>query len=150
MNAIKWSSDLELNIPPLDALHKTLVDQIRRTASNDDTDFPSQLMVLITTAETCFSIEEQLMEEIDFPGLKMHREQHARVLGGLHHVLSDALRGDFDSSRRATACMYQWLQAHINTLDSALAMALEFSSYRHDPARAAPHKPWRERRADLQ
>jgi len=65
------------------------------------------------------------MEEIGFPSLANHREQHARVLSGLHHAWAAVDEGDLEQGRHALSLLPQWLIFHQATMDLALAAALE-------------------------
>jgi methyl-accepting chemotaxis protein len=92
-----------------------------------DHEFGSRLFALIVGIERDFREEEALMEDIDFPGLKSHREQHARVLSALHHVIPDVMQGDCASAWRAIELLPQWFLSHLSTMDAALAVALDLA-----------------------
>ena len=61
------------------------------------------------------------MERTAFPGLPAHREQHARMLGGLHHVARQVMAGNLAAGRDVVALMPGWFMLHIETMDGALA-----------------------------
>ena len=77
------------------------------------------------------------MEESDHPALLSHREQHARVLAALHHVQAAVLDGDLAVGRHAIVDLLpKWLSLHIDTMDTALSVALRLDERR----RATPRR----------
>jgi hemerythrin len=68
------------------------------------------------------------MEEIGFPALRSHREQHARVLSALHHARPRVMEGDISVGRETLDLLPPWLVNHITTLDNALAIALQMKT----------------------
>lgn len=78
------------------------------------------------------------MERIDFAGLRAHREQHARVLGGLHRADPYVRRGDVALGREAVALLPQWFLLHQSTMDMALALALDLAGQSVPTAAAQP------------
>jgi len=127
MDKLVWSPQMSLGIPVMDMAHKIFVEEMARLASEPDSGFGPGLLALIPMLEQDFREEEASMEEIDFPALQSHREQHARVLGALHRVVPDVLRGDFVAARRAIELLPQWFVFHLATMDAALAVALELA-----------------------
>ncbi|MCG2583980.1 bacteriohemerythrin [Massilia sp. TS11] len=124
MSMPSWSSSLELGVPNMDAAHRALFDTLAHVARLAPGDFAHHCRALFDALELDCKEEEALMEEIHFPGLQAHREQHARVLGGLHHALAALDAGDPAPARRALELLPRWLELHIATMDSALAMAV--------------------------
>ena len=124
----QWKQDMALGIPAIDAAHEALFDAVARLeqlAHLRDPQFSAGFRELIAAVERDFREEEDLMEEIGFPSLANHREQHARVLGGLHHAWAAVDEGDVEQGRHALALLPQWLLFHQATMDLALAAALE-------------------------
>jgi hemerythrin len=116
--------ELDLGVDSIDGSHDELLVQMGRIASVPDNEFAEFYVSLVAKIERDFRSEELLMEDLDFPGLKAHREQHARVLGGLHHVAPLVSKGDIAIGRRAMELLPQWFQLHIATMDRALAEAV--------------------------
>ena len=81
-----WAPRLTLGLPAVDAAHRDLLDELARLADMADAEFPESYARFVAQVEKDFREEEDLMEASNFSGLPSHREQHARVLGGLHHV----------------------------------------------------------------
>ncbi len=110
----------------MDQSHKALFEKLTKVQNVSDANFPAHYASLVARVEQDFRQEEILMEEIDFPGLRNHREQHAKVLGGLHHAAAAVMNGDVELGRHAIALLPQWFLFHISTMDATLASALRF------------------------
>jgi hemerythrin-like metal-binding protein len=124
MEQIVWLPQVSVGIPAMDATHKDVLEEMTRVAHATDADFGPSLFALIARLECDFQAEEELMESIDFSALLSHREQHARALSGLHHVVSRVMGGDLTSGRKAIDLLPQWFLPHLSTMDTALAVAL--------------------------
>jgi hemerythrin len=112
----------------MDMLHRQVDDALHAALTSDDRAFLPRFHALVAILESAFATEESWMAEVDYPATMSHREQHARVLGGMHHVHCSLLAGDVDIARRVVACLLpDWLKLHAATLDTALAVYLEVS-----------------------
>jgi hemerythrin len=121
----QWKQDMALGVPAIDEAHEALFDELARLAQLADPQFRTGFRELIAAVERDFREEEDLMEEIGFPSLANHREQHARVLSGLHHAWAAVDEGDVEQGRHVLTLLPQWLLFHQATMDLALAAALE-------------------------
>lgn len=124
MESMVWSPAMELGNPVLDAAHRELFDEMLRLGSARDSELRAGFPVLADKLECDFREEEALMETIDYPGIKEHREQHARVLSALHHVDVE----DVAAARECLELLPQWFQVHLATMDTALAVGLDLAS----------------------
>ena len=115
-------------VPVMDMLHRQIDDAMHAALTCDDQAFPPRFDALVTVLEDAFAVEESWMEEIDYPATRSHREQHGRVLLGMHHVHCSLLAGDVGTARKVVACLLPaWIELHAATLDTALAMYLQAS-----------------------
>lgn len=120
--------DLSSGIPAMDALHDDFLNVLTTLSSGADTEFAKNYAALVKKAEHAFRTEESWMEEIDFPSLKTHREQHARVLSALHHIYPRVLEGDVMLGRKVVESLLpQWLAFHASTMDATLAIAMQMA-----------------------
>ena len=133
MQSIKWSTEMSLGIKDMDAAHKEFIEDLTELLTVPDEVFAEAFMRLIGKVEKDFREEEELMEEIDYPGLAGHREQHARVLGALHHVAPHVMNGDIGLGREAAELLPQWFLFHLSTMDTALAFALDLDGAEINP-----------------
>jgi hemerythrin len=118
----QWSPGLTLGLPAVDAAHRDLLHELARLADMADAEFPESYARFVAQVEKDFREEEDLMETSNFSGLPSHREQHARVLGGLHHVARHVMAGELAPGREVVALMSGWFLLHIETMDSAMAL----------------------------
>lgn len=113
------------NLMAISTLHQDLGNALKSAAVADEIEFNERLRKLIEKLETMFTTEEAWMEKIDFPALPAYREQHARVLAGLHHAHAAAIAGRSETARKAVRKLLPlWLPWHMATMDNALAIYL--------------------------
>lgn len=124
MKKISWSSQMSLGIPMMDEAHKSFVEKLGDLGIAPDSRFCAGWLDLIATLERDFHEEEGLMDKIDFPPAQTHRKQHARVLGALHNLVPEVMRGEFRAARAMIDVFSKWFLFHLETMDAALAAAL--------------------------
>ncbi|MRX18071.1 hypothetical protein GJ695_17705, partial [Pseudoduganella sp. FT9W] len=127
METTALSADMVLGIPLFDEAHAALAEQINLLLNGPDEQFEEHLAGLVECLEVDFRLEEQLMEAIDYPATRSHREQHARVLATLHGLAP----GDIENGRKVAAMILPWFQVHLATADTALAIALQIAGRAH-------------------
>jgi len=134
MQTIEWSQDMSLGVPEIDQAHKAFLDELAALLTVCDEKFGPDFLMLVARMERDFREEEELMEELDYPGIPGHREQHARILGALHHIASRVMDNDLTLGREAVALLPQWFVFHLSTMDTALAFALDVGKEDGQPA----------------
>jgi len=123
MESTLWRAEMALGIPLFDEAHQALAEQLAVLQATPDAEFEAGLAELVGALEEDFRVEEGLMEAIDYPALRSHREQHARVLATLHGLAP----GDIAAGRKAAGLILPWFELHLATADTALAMALQLA-----------------------
>lgn len=123
MDTSALTDEMVLGIPLFDEAHAALAEQINALLAAPDADFDAHLAGLVECLEVDFRLEEQLMEAIDYPATRSHREQHARVLATLHGLAP----GDVAAGRQVAALILPWFQMHLATADTTLAIALQIA-----------------------
>lgn len=134
MQTIEWSQDMSLGVPEMDQAHKAFLDELAALLTVSDEKFVPDFLTLVARMELDFREEEDLMEDLDYPGIPGHREQHARILGALHHIASRVMDGDIALGREAVALLPQWFMFHLSTMDTALAFAVDVDKEEGHPA----------------
>ncbi|MRW89729.1 hypothetical protein GJ699_07015 [Duganella sp. FT80W] len=127
MDTNALSADMVLGIPLFDEAHAALAEQIQQLLQGPDHEFDANLAALVECLEVDFRVEEELMDAIDYPATRSHREQHARVLATLHGLKP----GDIAAGRKVAALILPWFEMHLATADTALAIALEVAGRAH-------------------
>lgn len=115
---------MALGVDEVDAAHRQLLEQMNGLLNGSDSDVAQGMEALVTAMERDFREEETLMEQIVYPGIRAHMEQHARVLATLHRIAP----GDVAAARAALVLLPQWFELHLATLDTALAVALDLAA----------------------
>jgi hemerythrin len=116
-----WSPRMSLGMASVDACHRELLDELAGLEDATDKDFADTYVRFVARVERDFREEEELMERTAFCGLPSHREQHARMLAGLHHVARQVMAGDIGAGRDVVTLLPGWFMLHIETMDGALA-----------------------------
>jgi hemerythrin len=130
METTMWSEGMALGIPLFDEAHQAMTEQVKQLLDGPDQQFSAGMERLIEALEEDFRLEETLMEAIDYPAIRSHREQHARVLARLHGLAPD----DIAAGRQAVGLILPWFQLHLATADTALAIALQMAGRTAVPA----------------
>ncbi len=113
----------------MDALHHDAVKALMRLSTAVDREFHEGYDALLHKVERIFRTEERWMEEIGFPELQYHREQHASILGTLYHGQSQLAGGNTQFGRNIIENLLpEWLHFHASTMDSTLARQLRMAT----------------------
>ena len=132
MSQIFLPSELATGVAKIDTLHSDLLHAMAVLSAKPSSSFGSEYASFITKLERTFSTEERWMEEIDYPALQNHREQHARVLSAMHITHAHALAGDITLARDVIdRLLPYWLVFHIATADTALAVVMQMTGEQH-------------------
>jgi hemerythrin len=127
--------EISSGVPAMDRLHHDLFSALDGLSCCEDHEFGVRYADFVSKAERAFREEEQWMEDIDYPLLGIHLEQHARVLCALHHVHSQVMNGDLALGRKVVEeLLPQWLVFHISTMDTPFAIAMQLAQNEREPA----------------
>jgi hemerythrin len=127
MKQMMWTSDFSLGMKRLDAAHQAFFDKLEALRDVDDARFGAAFGALVASVEADFQEEDALMDEIDYAGVKVHREQHARILATLHQVNARVMADEIGVGREAVGLLPHWFMLHLSTMDLALALAVEIN-----------------------
>ena len=133
MKTTEWDPSMTLGIGLFDEAHAAMANQVAEILQGPDSAFADQLAVLIECLEDDFRLEESLMECIDYPAVRSHREEHARVLATLHRLAPE----DVAQGRHVVALILPWFHVHLATADPALVTVLQLAGMASAPAQAA-------------
>lgn len=136
-----WLAGILSGTPELDELHRGVLTELAEVSATQDGAFCSAYEVFVLSLERTFRQEELWMDEIDFPGLKTHQEQHARVLGALHNVHARVMEGELRLGREVVGQLLpQWFAFHISTMDAPLAVMMQIVQAEGTKVEGLPEK----------
>ncbi|MDF1540146.1 MAG: bacteriohemerythrin [Candidatus Thorarchaeota archaeon] len=124
MANIEWYDSFSVGINLIDEQHKELLGKIN--ALNEAVDKHQGIDKILNTltflyqyTDVHFSTEEKYMKELDYPGKKIHMEQHIEFF-----EMIETMRKDFeeDGATRAlgesiSTYLGNWLITHIKSID---------------------------------
>lgn len=120
---------MQYRVPPAEPfacdspVHSSLdrvAKSLQSAAGAEDAEFEKRFLELTAEIESAFFAEEAWMEIRGLPALKAQREQHARVLHGMHHAHAALMQGHTASSRKVVASLLPlWLPAHFASMERA-------------------------------
>lgn len=113
-----------LSAQALDAVHERLLALLRQVLELPPEQLDQAYQGVVDQVEIDFREENLLMETFQCADAHLHREQHARMLAGLHQAGSALTGGDPAPAYRALAILAEWLPFHIATQDCHLSRAL--------------------------
>jgi hemerythrin len=119
---MKTPNDIALGIPEMDDAHKELFYMLAQLQDAADEDFASGSQELMRALEADLRAENELMARHAYAQRDEHTAEHARIVACLRHAIGS---DDSARSRRALRLLAVWLQAHMDTMDAALARALK-------------------------
>jgi hemerythrin-like metal-binding protein len=123
-----WTDEMLLGLTVMDRSHQGLFAELALLAHATDEALAARFADFVAKVEQDFNTEEVWMEEINFPGIRPHLEEHAMVLSALHHAAPHVVDGDLAAARDIIRLMPQWFAHHLTTQDKALALALQMAS----------------------
>lgn len=135
----RWDHGFSTGSGWMDELHAGITAALQAASDASDAHFCSAYQALVARLELAFRTEESHLDDADPAALKAHREQHARVLRGLHIAHGQVLDGDLALGRRiAEDLLPRWLSFHIVSMDLPLARACKARGRWNSASRLQP------------
>ncbi|MFI3257492.1 MAG: bacteriohemerythrin [Spirochaetales bacterium] len=130
-NYIVWNKKFETGIITIDAQHRKLVRIINRLHStlmnrtDFDIDKDASLKLILNEAiqytKTHFSLEEQLMKTVNYPGFAQHKKEHEafilKIIETGKSTKADSVRSYFSFVK----FLSDWVLSHIANTDMLYA-----------------------------
>ena len=126
---LHWDEQFRVGIPRIDEQHQRLLRLAAfvaaAVAEKHNAEIVKALLFDVASfAEEHFSSEERLMEQLEYPELEAHREEHddfrARIGAFLHECADDETLGI-----RVMQVMQAWLKRHLMECDRRYAEYFE-------------------------
>ena len=125
-----WKNEYSVGVQSVDEQHQNLIVMIRdlHTAmveGHGEEEVGNIMNRLVRYTEYHFSAEEAYMEEIGYPELERHRDQHALLTGEVFEVFRDIQEGRRDMAEDVFSFLNTWLIDHIAGSDLKIKAYLE-------------------------
>lgn len=125
MQFIEWEDCYSVGVPDFDEHHRHLFDLLNKgynacMVSKQNDVFRSILSELAEYACYHFTAEERLMEELSYPGLASHRQEHALFSGKISEFLKIVPSDKNECTLELvelTQFLIDWLTHHILEID---------------------------------
>lgn len=124
MDSIVFGPDLALGVPVIDQSHRIVFDMLEAMQELPRPAFDKACRELATEFMEHLREENSLMERIGYPAAPAHRAAHGHLLEQIARVLRLLRDGEEATARQVVGTLPDWLEAHINTMDLALAIAV--------------------------
>ncbi len=120
-----WNSTYELGLQEIDEHHRNLVELLNKTYdlilySTDNDEIQTILLELIKYTDYHFDVEEQMMKEASFRGLKTHITKHNNFKKQLTVLMQAYLSGAHPVNTDIVLFLWDWLIKHILKDDKKL------------------------------
>ena len=129
----EWSEDMSMGVPLLDSDHKALIGFINNLqqcvdAGDEKLVICDILDGLITYIAFHFAREESVMKACGYPGVEMHKKEHAAFVQQIHDFRVRCAR-ESDSSMilKLLEFLKNWLDHHILIEDLACKKFIEMN-----------------------
>jgi hemerythrin len=133
MTSFAWGQDYSLNIEPMDCQHKRIFEYMSAihealAARSKQAGIDEMLDDFGIYCKMHFYDEERLMEEMNFPSILAHKQQHGLFLSNLDRFRSSNTPSHTRRAQQDFVLIKEWFVDHI--LDEDLRYS-EFYANRH-------------------
>jgi len=124
MDSIVFGPDLALGIPVMDQSHRIIFELLETMRHLPRPAFDEACQRLATELATDLNEETRLMRAINYAPADVHKAAHNGILTAISQAQCQLASDDEFEAREIIRSLPDWLEAHINTMDLALAVAL--------------------------
>ena len=129
MSLMEWSDELVLDEGVIDDTHKEFVDLLNRMYDAPDDQLLAILDEFIAHTESHFAQEQRWMEELAFPPLSCHVNEHEGVMEITREVRQRTVDGDTRYGKVLAQGIAEWFANHAATMDLMLAQYIKQCGY---------------------
>jgi len=118
VETIQWKESYSVGNKLIDSQHKKLVKMLNTMIQNEDAGVDSEvisdvLSEMIEYAGSHFNYEEGYMEQIAYPELKMHKEEHKQFKLKAGHLCMATMKDETSVPEEILQFLFKWLINHI-------------------------------------
>jgi len=130
MSMVVWNPAWETGIPLIDQQHRELLAQFEALLvaiheNRSDDRIPDLLQFLADYVETHFSLEEDLMQVVGYPGCPGHKAIHDRMRARVGQLVEAAKGNPAALTEEVIDFLTDWLLRHINEEDRRMAQHVQ-------------------------
>jgi len=126
---LEWTADLQLGESVMDETHREFVDLLNRLGATGGDALLDDLDAFIAHTVEHFAQEERWMEEIAFPPLHCHHNEHAGVLEVMREVRKRVAGGEAHLGNTLAVAIAEWFPLHAGSMDAVLALYMKQIGY---------------------
>jgi len=124
MDSIVFGPDLALGIPVMDQSHRVIFNLLEAMQRLPRPDFDDSCRRLATELAADLTEENRLMRAINYAAADVHHAAHDSLQAEIDEAQCLLATGDEAGARAIIRSLPGWVEAHINTMDLALAIAV--------------------------
>ncbi len=125
MAFIKWSKEVELNVPIMDKQHRKMVKLtnklFKELEANQKAQIKKTLKLIVDDLKTHFETEEKLIEEYKMENFISHKLEHQRFYNKISGLYQNIKAGKSQLTQDDLQSIKVWFFNHIDFKDSKLA-----------------------------
>jgi hemerythrin len=128
---IEWSKKFEVGHERIDFEHKIFLNLIREASSlsQQKVSLERILMHLNEVKQYAvfhFASEENLMFDVDYPDIVMHKREHERLMALFDSRVHEYRLGEIDLDQ-VVEFLFEWFALHTTQVDTRLAKYIELA-----------------------
>ena len=136
MALLDWSDKFVLGVDRMDDTHREFVAQLNALHEASDEAFLPLLDKFIEHTVAHFEQEQRWMQELNFPPIHCHLNEHDGVLNIVRDVRRMVAEGKGELGRVLTRELAPWFENHASGMDAVLAFFLRCTQAGVDPVQA--------------
>ena len=139
MALISWLPTYSVNIPPIDAQHKSLFDLLNHLhdeiviKQSGHAAIGDALEKLIQYTKTHFELEERFLESMQYPEIAKHKAKHEALTQKAMEFQQEFASGNTAIATEVMNFMLTWLTNHILHTDKRYSAFLKGERLARDP-----------------
>lgn len=122
MDCVVFGPDLALGIPVMDQSHRVIFDLLEAMQHLPRPFFDVACRQLAAELAEDLAEENRLMRTINYEAILVHQATHESLLDAIDQAQCLLDKDDEIGSREIIDSLPNWVEAHINTMDLALAV----------------------------
>jgi hemerythrin len=129
MPVMQWDDSLVLDSGLIDETHREFVGLLNTMADATDGQMLSAIDEFIAHCESHFAQEQRWMQELEFPPLSCHTDEHNSVMEIAREVRRRAAAGEPAFGRVLAKAVAEWFEKHAASMDRVLALYMKEHGY---------------------